>query len=172
VADLVRSAGTAFIERNRQWICWTHIKVLLAIARCHTAALKPNGWLAHFATNGRDRSVKLLKRDQQLRSVSLSYSVALQALELKSSPRGRRGLDASTDRGFKKRSGEVFLLDIRSHRMSAMRRCYNSDGLGCSSGACRVHMSSRIRIAVSGPPRLRPGKLRCRRHERYNPRRK
>jgi hypothetical protein len=39
VADLVRSAGTAFIERNRRWIRWTHIKVLLAIARCRTAAL-------------------------------------------------------------------------------------------------------------------------------------
>ena len=39
VADLVRSAGTAFIERNPAWIRWTHIKVLLAIARCRTAAL-------------------------------------------------------------------------------------------------------------------------------------
>jgi len=39
VADLIRSAGTAFIERNRKWIRWTHIKVLLAIARCRTAAL-------------------------------------------------------------------------------------------------------------------------------------
>jgi len=39
VADLVRTAGAAFIERNRQWIRWTHIKVLLAIARCRTAAL-------------------------------------------------------------------------------------------------------------------------------------
>ena len=39
VADLVRSAGTAFIERNHSWIRWTHIKVLLAIARCRTAAL-------------------------------------------------------------------------------------------------------------------------------------
>jgi hypothetical protein len=39
VADLIRIAGTAFIERNRQWIRWTHIKVLLAIARCRTAAL-------------------------------------------------------------------------------------------------------------------------------------
>jgi len=39
VADLIRSAGTAFIERNRNWIRWTHIKVLLAIARCRTAAL-------------------------------------------------------------------------------------------------------------------------------------
>src|SRR5438128_10975488 len=39
VADLVRTAGTAFIERNREWIRWTHLKVLLAIARCRTAAL-------------------------------------------------------------------------------------------------------------------------------------
>ena len=39
VADLVHAAGTAFIERNRRWIRWAHIKVLLAIARCRTAAL-------------------------------------------------------------------------------------------------------------------------------------
>jgi hypothetical protein len=62
--------------------------------------------------------MKPLKGDQQLRSVSLSYSVTLQALEPKSSPRRRRGLDASTDRGLTERSGEVFLLDILSHRMS------------------------------------------------------
>ena len=39
VADLIRTAGTAFLERNRQWICWKHVKVLLAIARCRTSAL-------------------------------------------------------------------------------------------------------------------------------------
>src|SRR5260370_42096629 len=39
VADLIRAAGDAFIERSRQWIRWKHIKVLLAIARCRTAAL-------------------------------------------------------------------------------------------------------------------------------------
>src|ERR1051325_6478557 len=39
VADLVRTAGTPFIERNRRWLRWAHIKVLLAIARCRTAAL-------------------------------------------------------------------------------------------------------------------------------------
>ena len=39
VADLIRTAGTAFIERNCRWLRWTHIKVLLAIARCRTAAL-------------------------------------------------------------------------------------------------------------------------------------
>lgn len=39
VADLIRSAGAAFLERNRQWIRWKHVKVLLAIARCRTATL-------------------------------------------------------------------------------------------------------------------------------------
>jgi hypothetical protein len=39
VADLVHAAGDAFIERNRHWIRWKHVKVLLAIARCRTAAL-------------------------------------------------------------------------------------------------------------------------------------
>jgi hypothetical protein len=39
VAELIRSAGATFIERNRQWIRWQHVKVLLAIARCRTAAL-------------------------------------------------------------------------------------------------------------------------------------
>ena len=31
VADLIRAAGTAFIERNRHWIRGKHLKVLLAI---------------------------------------------------------------------------------------------------------------------------------------------
>jgi Putative transposase/Transposase zinc-binding domain len=39
VADLIRDAGADFIERNRSWIRWSHVKVLLAIARCRTAAL-------------------------------------------------------------------------------------------------------------------------------------
>jgi hypothetical protein len=39
VADLVRAAGGAFIERSRKWITWKHIKVLLAMAQCRTAAL-------------------------------------------------------------------------------------------------------------------------------------
>src|SRR5712671_135057 len=37
VADLVRAAGDAFIERSRKWITWKHVKVLLAMARCRTA---------------------------------------------------------------------------------------------------------------------------------------
>src|SRR3984893_3093247 len=39
VADLIRAAGTAFLERSRKWITRMHVKVLLAIARCRTAAL-------------------------------------------------------------------------------------------------------------------------------------
>jgi len=39
VADIVRCAGQAFVERSRKWISWQHQKVLLAITRCRTAAL-------------------------------------------------------------------------------------------------------------------------------------
>src|SRR5260370_7978004 len=39
VADLVRSAGDAFIERSRKGSTWKEVKVLLAMARCRTAML-------------------------------------------------------------------------------------------------------------------------------------
>jgi hypothetical protein len=39
VADLIRTAGTAFLQRNRHWLSWQQVKVLRAIARCRTAAL-------------------------------------------------------------------------------------------------------------------------------------
>jgi hypothetical protein len=39
VADVVRSAGPSFVERNRHWINAQHEKVLSAIMRCRTAAL-------------------------------------------------------------------------------------------------------------------------------------
>jgi len=39
VADIVRAAGEAFIERNRHWLRWKHVKVLRAIQRCRTTAL-------------------------------------------------------------------------------------------------------------------------------------
>src|SRR6201998_1232130 len=39
VADLVRSAGRNFIERNRSGLNRPHLKVLPAIERCRTAAL-------------------------------------------------------------------------------------------------------------------------------------
>ena len=39
VADIIRAAGEAFIEQNRHWLGWKHVKVLRAIERCRTAAL-------------------------------------------------------------------------------------------------------------------------------------
>jgi Transposase zinc-binding domain len=39
VADIVRCAGQLFVERSRRWITWQHQKILVAIARCRTAAL-------------------------------------------------------------------------------------------------------------------------------------
>jgi hypothetical protein len=39
VADIIRSAGKSFIEKNRSWFSWQHLRVLRAIARCRTAAL-------------------------------------------------------------------------------------------------------------------------------------
>jgi hypothetical protein len=39
VADILREDGKGFIERHRSWLNWLHIKVLLAIQRCRTAAL-------------------------------------------------------------------------------------------------------------------------------------
>src|SRR5215472_18511447 len=39
VADIIRAAGEAFIELNRNWLRWKHVKVLRAIERCRTAAL-------------------------------------------------------------------------------------------------------------------------------------
>jgi hypothetical protein len=32
VADLVRAAGDGFLERNRHWLRWKHVRVLLAMA--------------------------------------------------------------------------------------------------------------------------------------------
>jgi Transposase zinc-binding domain len=39
VADIVRAQGNRFIRTSCRWIHWSHGKVLLAIARCRTAAL-------------------------------------------------------------------------------------------------------------------------------------
>jgi uncharacterized paraquat-inducible protein A len=39
VADVVRIAGTRFIDANRHWLNRLHLKVLTAIERCRTAAL-------------------------------------------------------------------------------------------------------------------------------------
>ena len=39
MADIIRTAGELFIEQNRHWLRWKHVKVLRAIERCRTAAL-------------------------------------------------------------------------------------------------------------------------------------
>ena len=39
VDDIIRARGNRFIENNRSWLHWKHVKVLQAIARCRTAAL-------------------------------------------------------------------------------------------------------------------------------------
>lgn len=39
VADIVRAAGSSFIEKNRSRLTWQHLRVLRAIERCRTAAL-------------------------------------------------------------------------------------------------------------------------------------
>jgi hypothetical protein len=39
VADIIRAAGASFVEKNRSWLTWQHLRVLRAIARCRTAAL-------------------------------------------------------------------------------------------------------------------------------------
>jgi len=39
VADIIRAHGKRFIENNRSWLRWPHLKVLRAIERCRTAAL-------------------------------------------------------------------------------------------------------------------------------------
>jgi hypothetical protein len=49
VADLVRTAGEAFIERNRQWLRWKHVKVLRAIAASRTAVL--GGHVDHLTSS-------------------------------------------------------------------------------------------------------------------------
>ena len=39
VADIIRAAGSKFIDNNRSWLHGGHLKVLAAIERCRTRAL-------------------------------------------------------------------------------------------------------------------------------------
>ena len=80
-----------------------------------------NGGLAQLRNEWcRDRGMKPLKEDQQLRSLSRSHSVARQALKPKSSHEEEGAwMQAPISRSHG-RSGEVFLLDILSHRMSGI----------------------------------------------------
>src|SRR5438034_9646125 len=74
--------------------------------------------------------MKPLKGDQQLRCVSLSYSGALQALKPKSSPRKKKGPGCKHRSRSHGESGEVFSLDILSHRMSVMAMFHQSSLAG------------------------------------------
>src|ERR1700693_212565 len=39
VADILRAAGKSFVEKNRSWLSWQHLRVLRAIERCRSATL-------------------------------------------------------------------------------------------------------------------------------------
>jgi hypothetical protein len=39
VADIIRAHGDSFIQKNRAWLTWWHLRVLFAIEHCRTAAL-------------------------------------------------------------------------------------------------------------------------------------
>src|SRR6267142_2063651 len=39
LADIIRAAGQRLIDRHPAWLTWVHLKVLVAIERCRTAAL-------------------------------------------------------------------------------------------------------------------------------------
>lgn len=39
VADIIRAHGNSFVDRNRSWLTWQHLRVLFAIEHCRTAAL-------------------------------------------------------------------------------------------------------------------------------------
>jgi hypothetical protein len=39
LADIIRAAGQRLIDRHPAWLTWLHVKVLVAITRCRTAAL-------------------------------------------------------------------------------------------------------------------------------------
>jgi hypothetical protein len=39
VADIIRAHGDSFVNRNRSWLTWFHLRVLFAIEHCRTAVL-------------------------------------------------------------------------------------------------------------------------------------
>jgi hypothetical protein len=39
VATIVRAVCTRFVQKNRAWLQWSHLKVMGAIVRCRTAEL-------------------------------------------------------------------------------------------------------------------------------------
>ena len=56
LADLIRTVGAAFVERNRQWIRWRHVKVLLAIRgdlRLRSVGISMSAHAAHIVLRSR-----------------------------------------------------------------------------------------------------------------------
>ena len=45
VADIIREYGNSFVEKNRSWLTWLHLRVLFAIEHCRTAALAVGTWI-------------------------------------------------------------------------------------------------------------------------------
>jgi hypothetical protein len=39
VADIIRAHGDSFVNRNRSWLTWLHLRILFAIEHCRTAVL-------------------------------------------------------------------------------------------------------------------------------------
>jgi hypothetical protein len=39
VADIIRAHGDGFVDRNRSWLTWLHLRILFAIEHCRTAVL-------------------------------------------------------------------------------------------------------------------------------------
>jgi hypothetical protein len=39
VADIIRANGDSFVDRNRSWLTWLHLRILFAIEHCRTAVL-------------------------------------------------------------------------------------------------------------------------------------
>lgn len=39
VADIIRAHGDSFVNKNRSWLTWLHLRILFAIEHCRTAAL-------------------------------------------------------------------------------------------------------------------------------------
>jgi hypothetical protein len=82
---LVLMAGAAFIERNRQWIRWKHVKVLLAIARCRTTAL--GGHVVHYLTRSARRTSGFVLADHPPQSRNdLSAAVRFSGRVIHKSP--------------------------------------------------------------------------------------
>jgi hypothetical protein len=56
IADLIRTAGAAFVERNRQWIRRRHVKVLRAlrgVVRLRSAGISMTAPAAHIVPRSR-----------------------------------------------------------------------------------------------------------------------